>query len=127
MRTLKHIVVDIDVNIDVDPLCGIPSEFEDIRTNSNIIETVTIVIRVQASVICRRGDDWSRLDEVFTTPGWISLKRVSVAIEMTIYGWSDGVDELEMAWRKLPETQFPRLSSSNSVSFDFEVTPVSLL
>ena len=29
--------------------------------------------------------------------------------------------ELEVVLRKLPETQSPRLSSSNSVSFDFKI------
>ena len=119
MQTLKHIVVHIEVDDDdVDPLFGIPSELEEMRTK-NIIETVTIGILVQIGADCRRGDDWGRLDEVLTAPGWSSLKRVSLAIEIASYGRSD--DELEVALRDLPETQFPRLSSSNSVSFDFEV------
>ena len=118
MQTLKHIVVNIDVDgDDVDPLFGIPSELEDMRTK-NIIETVTIGIMVWSSADCRRGDDWGRLDEVLTTPGWFSLKRVSLAINVD----ADGKN-LEMVLRNLPETQFPRLSSSNSVSFDFKVIP----
>ena len=114
MRTLKHIVVDIDVDLDVDPLFGISSELEDIHTK-NVIETVAIGIRIEADVIYGR-DHWSRLDKVLTTPGWFSLQRVSVAIEATTFSWSEEFDELKMAWQKLPETQFPRLSSSNSIS-----------
>jgi hypothetical protein len=124
MQTLKHIVVNIsDVNVDDDPLFGFPSEFKDMRTE-NIIETVTI--RVGVDSVCRRGDDWGRLDKVLLTPGWFSLKRVSLAIEIAIHfkrDRNDDDDELEKALRELPETQFPRLSSSNSVSFDFEVMP----
>ena len=119
MQTLKHIVVNTEVNDDeVDPLFGIPSELEDMRTK-NVIETVTIGILVQTDADCRRGDDWGRLDEVLTAPGWFSLKRVSLAIDVASFSRSD--NELEVALRKLPETQFPRLSSSNSVSFGFEV------
>lgn len=119
MHTLKHIVVDIEVdNADVDPLFGIPSELEDMRTK-NIIESVTIGILIQMVEGCRRGDDWGRLDKVLTTPGWFVLKRVSLAIKISSYGRSDR--RLEMALRKLPETQFPRLSTSNSVLFNFEV------
>ena len=119
IRTLKHIVLNIHVDDDdVDPLFGIPSELEDMRTN-NIIETVTIGIRVGTDASCRRGDDWGRLDEVLSTPGWFSLKRVSLTIEIANFFRRD--NELEVALRNLPETQFPRLSSSNSVSFDFEV------
>ena len=122
MDTLKHIVVNIDVDdVDIDPLAGIPSELEIMRTK-NIIESVTIGIMVQTDADCRRGDDWGRLDEVLTTPGWFSLERVSLVIEIASFFRSD--DELEVALRKLPETQFRRLSSSNSVLFDFEVNPV---
>ena len=119
MQTLKHIVVNIHIDEDDDhPLLGIPSELEEMRTN-NAIETVTVRIMVQADASCSQGDDWDRLDEVLTSPGWCSLKRVSLAIE--IDERFDSSDELEVAaLRKLPETQFLRLSSSNSVSFDFK-------
>jgi hypothetical protein len=89
MQTLKHIVVNIHVDDDdVDPLFGIPSELEDMRTK-NIIETVTIGILFRWMQDCRRGDDWGRLDEVLTAPGWFSLKRVSLAIELPSYNRSD--------------------------------------
>ena len=119
MQTLKHIVVNIDVNdIDEDPLSGFHSELEDMRTK-NVIETVTITIMVEADARHSQlgGDDWGRLDEVLTTPGWCSLKRVSLAIEIDLRG-----NELEEArWWELPEILFLRLSSSNSVPFDFKV------
>ena len=120
MQTLKHIVVNIDVNdIDEDPLSGFHSELEDMRTK-NVIETVTITIMVEADARHSQlgGDDWGRLDEVLTTPGWFSLKRVSLIIEIASFNTSD--NEVELALRKLPELQFPQLSSSNSISFDFK-------
>ena len=119
MQTLKHIVVEIngEDGVDDDPLFGIPSEFEDMCTDNNI-ETVTIEVYMDAS--SRGGDNWCRLDEVFTSPGWVSLKQVSLVIGI-IYSDSMENDELEGLMRKLPETQFPRLSSSNSVLFDFKV------
>ena len=129
-QTLKHIVVNtIVVDADIDPLIGIPSEFEDMRTK-NIIETVTIAIVDRSRASCRQGDDWGRLDEVLTTPGWFSLKRVSLTIKITnrnriTYDNNgdkhDDGDELEEIYRELPKTQFPRLSSSDFVSFNFEV------
>jgi hypothetical protein len=118
MQTLKHIaVIIINLNVDVGDglLFGIPSDFEDMSTK-NIIETVTIEI-IFENWHPHQGDNWGRLDEVLTTPGWFSLKRVSLAIEIR-FGRRNS--ELEVALRKLPETQFPRLSSSNSVSFDFK-------
>jgi len=120
MQTLKHIVVKFDVDDDVDPLWGIPSEFEEMRTK-NIIETITIEILVPPFRNYHPGDDWGRLDEVLTAPGWFLLKRVSLAIEIvSLYGRNS---ELEVELRKLPVTLFPRLSSSNSVSFNFEIIP----
>ena len=125
MQTLKHIIVNIYVDDDdVDPLFGIPSELEVMRTK-NVIESVTIRVLVQTDVNCRQGDNWGRLDEVLTTPGWFSLKRVSLTVEFASYGRSDEDDELlEAALQKLPETQFLRLSSSTSVSFDFKVISI---
>jgi hypothetical protein len=124
MQTLKHIVVNVDVFMfdrDLDPLLGIPSELEVMRAK-NIIETVTIitVIRMEQNSSRLGRDDWGRLDEVLTAPGWFSLKRVSVAIKL-IHRRSDDFSEEIVALRKLLETQFPRLSSSNSVSFVSEV------
>ena len=117
MQTLKHLVVNIHVLEDGDDsLLGIPSEFEDMRTK-NIIETVTIRILVlMYSSYSIVGDDWVRLDEILTSPGWFSLKRVSLVIKL-----HRGHSELEEPLRKLFETQFPRLSSSNSVSLDIKV------
>ena len=122
MQTLKHIVLNICVDdARGDPLCGIPSELEDMRTK-NIIESITILIKVrQADTSCSRGEAWASLDEVLTTPEWFALKRVSLDIEIASY---DIGDELEVALLQLPGTQFPRLSTSNSVSFDFKVDPV---
>ena len=120
MQTLKHIAVDFcDVEVDNDPFFGIPSEFEDM-CNRNIIETVTIRIR-RMDVRCRGGDYWCRLDEVLTTPGWFSLKRVSLTIEIRKFNRRYHELGAVAQFRELCETQFPRLSSSNSVSFDFEV------
>ena len=125
MQTLKHIVVNIYVDkLGDDLLFSIPSELEDMRTK-NIIETITINIMLrslQMDESYRQGDVWSRLDEVLTTPGWFSLKRVSLTINFNMSDLDDEV-KLEVALRKLAETQFPQLSSSNSVSFNLKVIP----
>jgi hypothetical protein len=116
MRTLKNIVLNV---VDY-PLFNILSEFEDMRT-TNIIETVAIRVVAKKDARYPVSAGWGRLDEVFTASGWDSLKRVSLAIEIAPYLRSN---ELEVALRKVAETQFRRLSSSNSVSFDFEVKPL---
>ena len=120
MRTLKHIVVNIYVDGGNDPLFGIHSEFENM-SGENVIETVDIGIIFRT--LAQRGDmyNWSRLDEVLTTPGWFSLKRVSLALDISRFFNTN--NELEVALRKLYETQFPRLSSSDTVLFDLVVIP----
>ena len=121
MQTLKHIVVNFhDVDDRYTSQLGIPSEFEDMRTK-NIIETVTIGIMFKIFASFRLvGDDWGRLDEILTSPGWFSLKRVSLAIGIPSSN-SEG-NKLE-ALRNIPDSlaQFPQLSSSNSVSIDINV------
>ena len=119
MQTLKHISLIVSVHfLEGDPLCAIPSDLEVMR-NDNVIESVNIKIVVDMDTSCGPGDAWGRLDEVLTTPGWFALKRVSLAIKIECYKRSS--DELEVALENLPETQFPRLSTSDSVSFDFKV------
>ena len=116
MQTLKHIVVGTYVyEDDVDPLLGLSSELEEMR-NRNVIETVIIKIMLHADPGYRRGDYFGRLDEVLTKPGWFSLKRVSLAIEIDLLRYNG--QPAEVALRNL---QFPRLSSCNSILFDFEV------
>ena len=124
MQTLRHIVVNIHVVDDGDDsLLGIPSELEDMRTE-NTIETITIRILVRMNgSYCQVGEDWGRLDEILTFPGWSSLKRVSLAIEAHRY--HNGLCLLEEAMRKLPETHFPRLSSSKSISLDIKVNTLN--
>ena len=118
MQTLKHIVVDVEVDDeDVDPLSGIPSELEEMRSK-NILETITIRILIDGDIDCHEGDDWGRLDEVLTTPGWFSsLKRVSLVIKFAI----DNDDDDKKLRKLLLERRFSRLSSSTSVTFDLDV------
>ena len=121
MQTLNHIrvlvhIYDVDGGDDFNPLFSITSELEDMRNNS-IIETIEIAVM---DINWRREDfDWGRLDEVLTALGWFSLKRVSLSIRM--HRCSLDFTDLDAALRKSIKRQFPRLSSSNSVSFDFEV------
>ena len=119
METLRHLDMAIHVDgLDTDPLAGIPSELEDMR-NKNIIEIITIRVRVLAIGNFQRDGDWGRLDEVLARSGWFALKQVSLSIELDI---SRRDVKLEVAFRKLPEIQFPRLSASKSVSFKFNFT-----
>ena len=124
MQTLKHIALSavgtrsIHFDGDASSLGIIASEFEDMSTK-NIIETVTIVIFLSIHPSFRPvADDWGRLDEIFTSPGWLSLKRFSLAIKIPRYNME--LNELEEL-RKMVDTRFPRLSSSKSVSLDIKV------
>ena len=114
MQTLGHLCISTYVDgIDVHPLASIPSELDHMR-NKNIIENITIRILFLETRHCRGDGDWGRLDEVLTSSGWSALRQVTLTIELS------RVDDLE----KIPKTQFPRLSTSKSVSFKFKVTTV---
>ena len=119
MQTLRHLDMVIYVDgLDTDPLAGIPFELEDMR-KKNTIEIITITVQVLASGNFKRDDDWGRLDEVLARSGWFALKQVSLSIKLHL---SRRNVELEVALRKLPEIQFPRLSTNKSFSFKFHVT-----
>ena len=126
MQTLKHIVLDLrdSYNFDVDALFGIPYEL-DVMRNKNIIETIGITVTSKdygGGVGLPVVFDWGGLDEVLTALGWFSLKRVSLTMEIHRYSIGGNDSEWDLALRNLQMKQFPRLSSSNSVSFDFKVT-----
>lgn len=124
MQTLKHIAVTVHVNDHfADPLFEIPAELEDMRT-ANIVESIAISVVVQTDETCGVGDAWGRLDTVLSKSGWSTLKRVSLTIEVASYSRVPGDNELEAALQKLPETQFTRLSASETVAFDFAVISI---
>lgn len=121
MQTLKHFhlkTLFAEATGSVDPLAGLCNELEDMK-NKNIIETITIGVSIDIDSDCRRGDEWGRLDTALAQPGWPKLQRVLLKIVVWSYERAD--DELERALKKLPQTQFPNLSSSKSPSFEFSV------
>ena len=124
LQTLRdlHTIITIDdepPKSNLDPLSELRSELEEL-THKNILETITIGVIVGTDSSCEQGDEWGRLDKALTRSGWSALKRVSLSIQLSSY--EVGYDELAQALRKLPETQFPRLSSSKTVEFKFVVT-----
>ncbi|KDR66871.1 hypothetical protein GALMADRAFT_258745 [Galerina marginata CBS 339.88] len=120
MQTLTRLSLNIsrDESGTADPLSGLVDELKGIR-HQNCIESIIINVYILPDWDCSSGDDWGRLDEELTQPGWPKLKSVLVGI--TVFTLSREANDLEMALRKLPETQFPRLSSSKSVVFEFSV------
>lgn len=123
MQTIKNLHVELFVrDDDDDPLFHLPSELEVMRSK-NVIESITIEVVIDTDVDCKRGNEWGRLDELFMKTGWSALKKLSVAIWIYSYERQPPLGSAsETALRKLPETQFVRLSSSKTISFGFEVT-----
>ena len=127
-QTLKHIVLDIGLceleDVDFDPLYGIPSQLLDLCTD-NIIETIDIQIQIPGDGKFRRGDDWRTLDEVLTTPGWFFfLEEVKLVLSASLYD-RPSLHGLQVELQNLPETHFPRLSSSQTIIFNFCVSALS--
>lgn len=121
MQSLKHLHVNTTFDEEIgsiDPLCGLCNELEEMN-NRNAIETITIIVDINTDSNCRRGDDWGRLDTALGQSGWPKLQRVSLTITTWSYERLDG--ELERALRKLPQTQFHKLTASKSLSFEFSV------
>jgi hypothetical protein len=121
MQTIKNLHVELFVrDNDDDLLFRLPSELEVMRSK-NVIESITIEVVLDTDVDCKRGNEWGRLDELFTKTGWSGLKKLWVSKRIHSYERQPPLGN-ESALRKLPETQFVRLSSSKTISFAFEVT-----
>ncbi|KIM35781.1 hypothetical protein M413DRAFT_32245 [Hebeloma cylindrosporum] len=94
-----------------DPLGGLVAELEEMR-HQNVVEKVTINVSVLSCYQCSHGDDWGLLDVVMTQSGWPKLERVSLNIFLWLcYREHD----LSATLESLPQTQFPRLSSSSGL------------
>jgi hypothetical protein len=120
MQTLKHLCMKAVFHEDIgsDPLAGLGTELMDMKDN-NVIESITIEVTIESDSDCSRGDEWGRLDTL-AQPGWPKLQRVSLTIVVLSSERPDA--ELEHTLRNLlPQTQFPKLSSSKSLSFEFSV------
>jgi hypothetical protein len=119
MQTLKHLLMTIFFDQRTgsdDPLAGLCNMLDEMK-NRNVIETITIRVFIKRDSDCTRGDEWGRLDAALAQPGWPKLRQVSLAI--VIWSKERANDDLECALKQLPQTQFPKLSSSKSLSFTF--------
>jgi len=124
IRTLKGMKLAsmIDESSE-DPLSGLCDELEKISaTRRSIIESISINVSVSTDADCKRGDEWGLLETVLTRKNaWPGLREVSLKIQVWNYG-RDDEDDIMDALNKLPETQFKKLSASETVNFNFEVT-----
>ena len=119
LPTLRKIEFEFDINDDIqDPLCGISAE---LRSFSGINKFEEIILRILVQTDCRcktASDQWGTLDAALAT-GFPMLKRVSVHIFISTFSsYSNGV-ALKEELDRLPEDQFPQLSTSLTVSFNF--------
>lgn len=100
---------------DDDPLGGLPSELAKIA-GENVLERLEILVEIRGGNDMN-GSKWGILDTVLTSSGWPALKAVFLKIRLF-----NGSDGLVQSFKQLKEVQFPRLSASKSVDFNFRLT-----
>lgn len=125
MDTLKFLHVGTSICDQAgcdDFVAGLSFELEAMKSN-NIIETVSIDVCIDTDADCKQIDIWGRLDAALTQSGWAKLQRVSLRI--SIFSYRGGGDEMGRLLKGLLRTQFPRLSSSQSLVFEFAVGPLT--
>jgi hypothetical protein len=125
LSTLRKTKFQFDIEDDIqDPLCGISAELRNF-SGSNKFEEIILLIIVQTDCRCKTGDQWGTLDAALAT-GFLMLQRVSINIIIcTFSSYSNGV-ALKKELDRLPDDQFPWLSTSLTVSFNFS-TEVSIV
>jgi hypothetical protein len=123
METLKHLHVATSIYSQAgcdDFVAGFSFELEAMK-NNNIIEDLNIEVSTEMEADCKQVDVWGRLDAALAQSGWAKLRKVSLTILIFTDPRFRGDDELGRILKKLPQTQFPRLSSSKNVAFEFAV------
>ena len=116
--TLKILRFALVVKDDIqDPLCGVCVDLTAF-SGQNIIEKIVLVVLVGIDCQCRTDNEWRKLDDVLAT-GFPRLSQVTLCIDICVSS-SDGI-ALQDKLNKLPEEQFPWLSKSSTVKFDFSV------
>ncbi|KDR76487.1 hypothetical protein GALMADRAFT_267571 [Galerina marginata CBS 339.88] len=115
MQTLRRLHVGINSDgFRDDLLFDLPSELDGMK-HRNVIESITV--HFTGAENCREGD-WGWLDQELTSPGWSSLKQVYLSVDFEDY--RQNFTELERTLLKLREEEFPRLTLSKDIQFDFE-------
>jgi len=114
LSTLRKLHFDFFINDESqDPLCGIDAEIT-CFSKHNVIEEIDLTVRVQPDCQCATGDEWGRLDGMFSI-GFPRLSQVS----LKIFCYNSGGLVLQEKLKKLPEEQFPWLSKNSTVMFKF--------
>ena len=113
----------MDINDDIqDPLCGLCEELSAFA-GSNVIEEISLEVFVQMDSPCKTGDEWGRLDAVLAN-GFPKLYQVSLPIVIWVFSSRSSGIALQEKLNRLPEEQFPWLSKSSIVTFDFSTEVV---
>ena len=124
IQTLKTLILSATIDdSSEDPLSHLCHELESVSaTGRCIIETLSINVWVSTDADCKRGDEWGALDGVLTKKdAWLGLKEISLKIQVYNYDRVEEDDIME-ALSKLHDTQFKRLSASETINFKFKVT-----
>ncbi|KAF8202447.1 hypothetical protein BJ912DRAFT_443167 [Pholiota molesta] len=123
IETLKYLHVGTSIYSQAgcdDFAAGFSFELEGMKNNNNI-EDLNIEVNTAMEADWKQVDMWGRLDAALAQSGWAKLRKVSLTISISTDLRSRGDDELGRILKKLPQTQFPRLSSSRNVAFEFAV------
>ncbi|KAF9478233.1 hypothetical protein BDN70DRAFT_994344 [Pholiota conissans] len=125
IQTLKHLLIGYIYDLrnrTNDPLKSLASQLEEMK-DRNSIKNITIIVTIppdwNSQLVPSDHSGWSDLDAVLAHSGWPKLESVSLQIDIwTCKGRST---ELQSAFKQLPTTQFPNLSSKKTVLFNFSL------
>ncbi|KAF9485560.1 hypothetical protein BDN70DRAFT_988764 [Pholiota conissans] len=123
-KTLKKLDIFIvyDNDRSDDPFCGLVDEIKQMNAE-NVIEEITIQVYILSGLDRTRHDKWGRLDEALARSEWSQLHRVSLKIVVGQDADDVAVQAFHTDFPKFPITQYPLLSSTSSLVFDFQVYP----
>ncbi|KAF9481690.1 hypothetical protein BDN70DRAFT_893149 [Pholiota conissans] len=94
------------------------AELEQMRSK-NDIRSIVLGLNISGEIGYQQCNDLDQLDMVLTESGWPNLEQVFITIYTHNVRAIGGVLPVNEMLRKLPATQFPRLSSNDSLVFRF--------
>lgn len=114
LKTLSLVINHNSVDSPSNPYLGMCGAFQRIAGKHHI-EVIKLRV-ILHSYTYTAGDEWKELEYVLTSPGWSSLHQVDLYI--VALRSADIANQM----KTLPNTQFPGLSSSKLIRFNFHVS-----
>ena len=131
LTTLRILRLDLDVNVysSRHPLRELLAQLTLLSMEENVIEVMCFSFMLYSDL--DPGNEWVKLDSLLCRPCWSALKSVSLTLSVSKNLMRGSVSVFhsdqprrapaQTEWQDLPSQQFPMLSPSETIKFNFQL------